>query len=279
MSKNRLLAAVFAALAATAISAPAGANASTAPRKTLTAFASEQELTDLFKRWADETRRREEARRRDIAAQGLMSQAAPASPAAAAPKAAAEAVADSITNVQHAGVDEGGIVKLHGEHLVILRRGRLFTVRIAGGSLEAGLVRRRVRPRRRSARRVVRRDADRRQHDRGDRLQLRARRHRDRPVRDLRAGRLAHKGDLPPALERLLLVAQLREPPDRHQARLLHAALPQPVGTATRTPSFRRCASGARARRRRSSSASPRRRASTAPTNRSIRRRASPCTR
>ena len=65
-----------------------------------------------------------------------MSQAAPASPAAAAPKAAAEAVADSITNVQHAGVDEGGIVKLHGEHLVILRRGRLFTVRIAGGSLE-----------------------------------------------------------------------------------------------------------------------------------------------
>ena len=81
-------------------------------------------------------RRREEARRRDIAAQGLMSQAAPASPAAAAPKAAAEAVADSITNVQHAGVDEGGIVKLHGEHLVILRRGRLFTVRIAGGSLE-----------------------------------------------------------------------------------------------------------------------------------------------
>ena len=49
---------------------------------------------------------------------------------------AAEAVADSVTNVQHAGVDEGGIVKLHGEHLVVLRRGRLFTVRIAGGALE-----------------------------------------------------------------------------------------------------------------------------------------------
>jgi Beta propeller domain len=136
MSKNRLLAAVFAALAATAISAPAGANASNAPRKTLTAFASEQELTDLFKRWADEMRRREEGRRRDLAAQELLSQAAPAAPAAAAPKAAAEAVADSVTNVQHAGVDEGGIVKLHGEHLVILRRGRLFTVRIAGGALE-----------------------------------------------------------------------------------------------------------------------------------------------
>src|SRR6185369_6190469 len=30
-----------------------------------------------------------------------------------------------------AGVDEGGIVKVHGRHLVILRRGRLFTVDIA----------------------------------------------------------------------------------------------------------------------------------------------------
>ena len=45
-------------------------------------------------------------------------------------------MADSVTNVQHAGVDEGGIVKLHGEHLVVLRRGRLFTVRIGDGVLE-----------------------------------------------------------------------------------------------------------------------------------------------
>jgi hypothetical protein len=35
---------------------------------------------------------------------------------------------ESITNVQTAGVDEGGIVKTHGRHLVILRRGRIFTV-------------------------------------------------------------------------------------------------------------------------------------------------------
>ena len=33
------------------------------------------------------------------------------------------------------GFDEGGIVKAHGDHLVILRRGRLFTVRIGGGRL------------------------------------------------------------------------------------------------------------------------------------------------
>jgi hypothetical protein len=43
--------------------------------------------------------------------------------------------APSVTNVQHAGVDEGGIVKLHGNHLVVLRRGRLFTVDIAGDRL------------------------------------------------------------------------------------------------------------------------------------------------
>jgi hypothetical protein len=36
----------------------------------------------------------------------------------------------SITNVQTSGVDEGGIVKRHGHFLVILRRGRLFTVDI-----------------------------------------------------------------------------------------------------------------------------------------------------
>ena len=43
---------------------------------------------------------------------------------------------ESITNTQHAGVDEGGIVKLHGNHLVILRRGRLFTVAIGDGALQ-----------------------------------------------------------------------------------------------------------------------------------------------
>lgn len=43
---------------------------------------------------------------------------------------------ESVTNTQHAGVDEGGIVKVHGDHLVILRRGRLFTVAIGDGDLQ-----------------------------------------------------------------------------------------------------------------------------------------------
>ena len=43
---------------------------------------------------------------------------------------------ESVTNTQTEGVDEGGIVKLHGGHLVILRRGRLFTVAIGDGALD-----------------------------------------------------------------------------------------------------------------------------------------------
>ncbi|MFH1781654.1 MAG: beta-propeller domain-containing protein [Patescibacteria group bacterium] len=37
---------------------------------------------------------------------------------------------ESITNVQEQGVDEGDIVKSYGDYLVILRRGRLFTVKL-----------------------------------------------------------------------------------------------------------------------------------------------------
>ena len=109
---------------ALALLAPLAAQAaeSTAPRKTLKPFADEQELKALFDKWAADGRRRQESRR----AYGMAEQTL--AKAAAAP-AAAEA--DSITNVQHAGVDEGGIVKLHGEHLVILRRGRLFTVEVS----------------------------------------------------------------------------------------------------------------------------------------------------
>jgi len=129
--KSLLRIAVASAFAAVLL-VTAGAHA--APGKTLTAFASEQEISDLFKRWAEEHRRRNEARQRshassDMAGAPGMGAVMSSAPAPASAKAA-EAAADSITNVQHAGVDEGGIVKRHGDHLVILRRGRLFTVKI-----------------------------------------------------------------------------------------------------------------------------------------------------
>src|SRR5688500_12712990 len=98
------------------------------PRKTLTAFANEQEIAQLFARWQEahqrriaEAQRKREAERRQFA--DSASQPAPAAPAMAKAEPAVTGAADSITNVQHAGVDEGGIVKLHGDHLVILRRG------------------------------------------------------------------------------------------------------------------------------------------------------------
>jgi len=131
MSRKALstLAAAFLS-AGLAIAAP---TTSHAQQKTLTAFASEQELTDLFKTWAEEYRKRREAEMRSRRDAGpAQNMAAKAEVAAAAP-ASASALAkesESVTNVQHAGVDEGGIVKVHGDHLVILRRGRLFTVAV-----------------------------------------------------------------------------------------------------------------------------------------------------
>ena len=124
-----------------ALSFSAFAAESTAPRKTLKPFASEEEPAQLFKGWAAEYKRRDAARRaQGIGGIGTMQSApAPASAPAMAAKeslTAAGAAADSVTHVQHAGVDEGGIVKLHGDHLVILRRGRLFTVRVGDRDLK-----------------------------------------------------------------------------------------------------------------------------------------------
>jgi len=45
------------------------------------------------------------------------------------------AATPGITNNQEANVDEGGIVKVRGDTLVILRRGRLFTVSLANGRM------------------------------------------------------------------------------------------------------------------------------------------------
>ncbi|MBL8326747.1 MAG: beta-propeller domain-containing protein [Rubrivivax sp.] len=107
----------------------------------LPAYADEAALQAALGRWQQASRRRDAERRQ---AAGLAMSAAPtmaaAAPAPAAPANAAvaegtAASADSITNVQTAGVDEGGIVKRAGDHLVILRRGRLFTVRVGGDAL------------------------------------------------------------------------------------------------------------------------------------------------
>lgn len=43
---------------------------------------------------------------------------------------------EAITSTQTEGIDEGGLVKLHGDHLVVLRRGRLFSISLRGGKLK-----------------------------------------------------------------------------------------------------------------------------------------------
>ena len=154
--KNLIFVSVFAVLAAVGglltLDREAGfstqaANTETAteapkPGKTLRPFGSAQDLKDHLAALAEKQRKRYERMRAASGTgvgMGTANQAAPSPSSMAADSVAAESKAEkddeSITNNQHAGVDEGGIVKLHGEHLVILRRGRLFTVKIGGNAL------------------------------------------------------------------------------------------------------------------------------------------------
>src|SRR5437588_10061197 len=105
------------------------------------AFGSEDELKNYFRQLAEERKRAlERARREANVNPPAPSEVAGVANQTASPAKAAEGYAakdeESITNTQHAGVDEGGIVKLHGDHLVVLRRGRLFTVAIGDNSLK-----------------------------------------------------------------------------------------------------------------------------------------------
>jgi hypothetical protein len=97
-------------------------------KKTMKAFKSDYELLQYFRKLAEKQR----LKRRKGAGGGTLDGFTNAAPAAAMAFDSPE----SITNVQHEGVDEGGIVKVHGNHLVVLRRGRLFTVAIGDGALK-----------------------------------------------------------------------------------------------------------------------------------------------
>ncbi len=101
-----------------------------APHDTLVPFRSDDELLRYLKK-ARRVQRREMM---DGAVSEAMPSPPPAAPAAA-DKAASTTPSQSITNTQEANVDEGGIVKMHGDTLVILRRGRLFTVSTRRGDL------------------------------------------------------------------------------------------------------------------------------------------------
>lgn len=107
---------------------------------TLAAYRSEAEFNEALARWQQRARERQVARRAEASptfkSADMAAAPAPAAAAQAMGKALADSAAESITNVQTAGVDEGGIVKQAGEHLVVLRRGRLFTLRVGGDQLQ-----------------------------------------------------------------------------------------------------------------------------------------------
>ncbi|MBK9529610.1 MAG: beta-propeller domain-containing protein [Acidobacteria bacterium] len=115
----------------------AGSELASKPQKTMRPFGSEEALKAHFKKIADKQER--DRREMTKSAGNTTNQPSPSSVAtdsmAAAESKAGPDKDDGITNNQHAGVDEGGIVKVHGENLVILRRGRLFTVKVGSNSL------------------------------------------------------------------------------------------------------------------------------------------------
>jgi hypothetical protein len=103
--------------------------------KSMRPFSSEQELASYFRELAEKQKK---LRARANLQPNMAQTDSVAGVAASGPsevKSLARGKDESVTNTQEAGVDEGGIVKLHGDHLVVLRRGRLFTVRIGDGAL------------------------------------------------------------------------------------------------------------------------------------------------
>lgn len=127
-----------------AAGAPAPANG-----RTLDAFRDEAHLSRTLDAWRRDALRAESrriARNKAAPMQAVMSPPpAPPAPTAAAESMSLDAVQvtgsrvagteESITNNQVQGVDEGDIVKRRGDFLIVLRRGRLFTVRIGGDQL------------------------------------------------------------------------------------------------------------------------------------------------
>ncbi|MGH8050238.1 MAG: beta-propeller domain-containing protein [Arenimonas sp.] len=124
--------------------------AATPAKKTMKAFASEQAFLAYLEKF-----RKEERRVREMSLPAPSSPVASPSPVTPAMAAASDVAGslqkvevtgsrvksdknkeDGITNNQTQGVDEGDIVKKRGDYLVILRRGRLFTVKVGENNLQ-----------------------------------------------------------------------------------------------------------------------------------------------
>jgi hypothetical protein len=131
------IAALAAAVILTGSPAPATAQGA-AEAPTLTPFASDRALRNFLRAVVAEERRENMAEYGQPFPPPPPPPPPPPSPPPPPPGAAAAPAAPaalSITNNQVIGVDEGDIVKARGDILVVLRRGRLFTVSLAGGAI------------------------------------------------------------------------------------------------------------------------------------------------
>ena len=139
--KNLFLLALAASIAISGLLACAPGTAKTIPpvsaatltpvKKTMKAFRSDQELKQYLRQLGEKQRHL-----RGLAGVAARTEVASQPSESLDSQGFAFKVDESVTNTQHAGVDEGGIVKVHGNHLVVLRRGRLFTVAIGDGALK-----------------------------------------------------------------------------------------------------------------------------------------------
>ncbi|MCZ8136457.1 MAG: beta-propeller domain-containing protein [Porphyrobacter sp.] len=123
-----LLAIALAIMAAVGLTAPATRQAEAPAGSQLRGFADKREFAAFTRQMAALERRQLALFESESPTLYSISIDAAASPE----EAPAE---ESITNTQEAGVDEGGIVKRAGDWLVVLRRGRLFTIRVGGDAL------------------------------------------------------------------------------------------------------------------------------------------------
>lgn len=116
------LALVLMSAIAACASAPAAPRRDAGPASAMQTFASDQDLARFMNRIAAQDR--------------VRARAAPPGEEAQDVIVTGSTVANAgITNTQEADVDEGGIVKVAGDCLIVLRRGRLFTVSTASGTM------------------------------------------------------------------------------------------------------------------------------------------------
>ncbi len=115
----------------------------------LSAFQSERAFQDYLKKLKQQEAKQQQAYAKENAgaAADMIAVPSPPSPPATLQKVEvtgskiadsnASKESDGITNVQTQGVDEGGIVKKLDEYLIVLRRGRLFTIKANASQLQA----------------------------------------------------------------------------------------------------------------------------------------------